>query len=90
MTKTYKVTYTYKSAKGCRVSGVVNADRLAEIESEGSVLTSCIEYTPVIRYRTAEGCARCTTDEYVPHYNCLYSGKASGHSASHCTADSCF
>jgi hypothetical protein len=46
--------------------------------------------TPVIRYRTAEGCERCKTDAYVPHYNCLYHGNAMGHSAAHCTADACY
>lgn len=46
--------------------------------------------TPVIRYRTCEGCERCKVDPYVPHYNCLYGGNATGHSAAHCTADSCY
>ena len=45
---------------------------------------------PVIRYRTCEGCERCKTDAYVPHYNCIYQGRAMGHNAAHCTADSCY
>lgn len=36
-----------------------------------------------------EGCERCP-DAYVPHYNCLYSGHAMGHSAAHCTANACY
>jgi len=43
-----------------------------------------------IMYRTAEDCERCKTDAYVPHYNCLYNGRAIGHNASHCTADACY
>lgn len=46
--------------------------------------------TVTVMYRTAEGCTRCTTDAYVPHYNCLYNGRAAGHSAAHCTADACY
>ena len=45
--------------------------------------------SPVIYYKTLEGCPRCTTDAYVPHYNCIRPGQ-SGHSASHCTASSCY
>jgi hypothetical protein len=37
-----------------------------------------------------ENCARCDTDAYVPHYNCLYNGNAVGHSAAHCTANACY
>ena len=46
--------------------------------------------TVKILYKTCEGCERCTTDAYVPHYNCIYGGRAIGHSASHCTADACY
>ena len=46
--------------------------------------------TITIRYRTCEGCERCTTDPYVPHYNCMYQGRAVGHSAAHCTASACY
>jgi hypothetical protein len=46
--------------------------------------------TVKILYRTCEGCVRCTTDAYVPHYNCIYQGRAIGHSPSHCTADACY
>lgn len=35
-------------------------------------------------------CERCLTDAYVPHYNCLYAGKAIGHSEGHCTANACY
>ena len=35
-------------------------------------------------------CKRCETDTFVPHNNCIYGGKAMGHSEAHCTADSCF
>lgn len=50
----------------------------------------CTPSAVAIRYTTCEGCERCTTDAYVPHYNCIYSGNAMGHSAAHCTADSCY
>ena len=46
--------------------------------------------TITIRYRTCEGCERCKVDAYVPHYNCLYQGRAMGHSPAHCTADACY
>lgn len=46
--------------------------------------------TPVIRYRTCEGCERCKVDPYVPHYSCLYNGNAVGHSEAHCTASACY
>lgn len=45
---------------------------------------------PVIRYRTCDGCERCKTDAYVPHYNCIYQGRAMGHNEAHCTADACY
>lgn len=35
-------------------------------------------------------CERCLTDAYVPHYNCMYAGKAMGHSLAHCTANACY
>ena len=35
-------------------------------------------------------CERCLTDAYVPHYNCMYAGKAIGHSEGHCTANACY
>ena len=38
-----------------------------------------------ILYKTCEGCERCTTDAYVPHYNCIC-----GKRKPHCTADSCY
>lgn len=43
-----------------------------------------------IRQPAVEGCKRCETDAYVPHFNCQYGGNAVGHSASHCTADACY
>jgi len=35
-------------------------------------------------------CERCKTDGYIPHFNCMYDGKAIGHSESHCTANACY
>ena len=88
-TKTYKVSGLF--GKYTPVKGVVNETTLAEMRKDVRYhIESVEEYTPTIRYRTAEGCQRCTTDEYVPHYNCLYGGKAVGHSASHCTANGCY
>lgn len=43
-----------------------------------------------IMYRTAEGCERCKTDAYVPHYSCMYGGKRAGHNEAHCTANACY
>lgn len=43
-----------------------------------------------ILYKTDPGCKRCTTDPYVPHFNCVYGGRAVGHSGAHCTADACY
>jgi hypothetical protein len=43
-----------------------------------------------IAQKADANCARCLTDAYVPHYNCLYSGKAMGHSEGHCTANACY
>ena len=34
-------------------------------------------------------CGECATTP-VPHNNCLYGGKAIGHSATHCTANACY
>lgn len=45
---------------------------------------------PVIAELTPENCPRCKWDTVVPHYNCMYQGKAIGHSKAHCTADACF
>ena len=45
---------------------------------------------PRILYKTDPSCNRCKTDPYVPHYNCMYSGRAVGHSSAHCTANACY
>jgi hypothetical protein len=42
------------------------------------------------RQRAVVGCERCKTDAYVPHFNCMYAGKAIGHSVAHCTANACY
>ena len=46
--------------------------------------------TPTILYKTDPSCERCKIDPYVPHYNCMYSGNAVGHSSAHCTANACY
>lgn len=43
-----------------------------------------------IQQRAVWGCDRCTTDAYIPHFNCMYAGKAIGHSEGHCTANACY
>lgn len=88
MTTIYKVKGTYGSTPiiySCNESDLeaIKANPLYTLESVEA-------YTPVIRYRTAAGCERCTHDEYVPHYNCLYQGRAMGHSEAHCTANGCY
>lgn len=45
---------------------------------------------PTILYPTSADCERCKTDAYVPHFNCLYNGKAIGHKEAHCTANACY
>jgi hypothetical protein len=40
--------------------------------------------------RAVKGCERCQTDAYVPHFTCMYAGKAMGHSVAHCTANACY
>jgi hypothetical protein len=87
---TYKVEYRWMGGS-TKVVGVVDEARLQEILSESKhIMESVIPYTPVIRYATDPSCERCKVDEYVPHYNCIYKGQAMGHSAGHCTADSCY
>ena len=54
------------------------------------VATPAIETSVKVLYRTDPNCDRCKTDPYVPHFNCLYHGKAIGHSAAHCTANGCY
>ncbi len=88
MTIIYKVKGTFGSV-GIEVSA--NAKDIAAMAVDPRyTIESMSVYTPTIRYRTAEGCERCTYDEYVPHYNCLYHGKAMGHSEAHCTAHACY
>lgn len=45
---------------------------------------------PKILYKVDPSCERCKVDPYVPHYNCIYQGRAVGHSNSHCTANACY
>lgn len=86
---TYWIHYRWNGGN-TNVYGIVDANEVEAIKAEGHTVVECEPYTPVIRYRTCEGCERCTTDAYVPHYNCIYQGKAMGHSAAHCTADACY
>lgn len=88
MTTIYKVK-GYFGSVGIEVSA--NEHDLEAMRSDARyTIESVSVYEPVIRYRTAEGCERCTYDEYVPHYNCMYHGKAVGHSEAHCTAHACY
>lgn len=41
-------------------------------------------------YKTVEGCERCKSDPYVPHFSCLYGGRSMGHNEAHCTARACY
>jgi len=73
------------------VNSTMSAKVLSEWKRDPSFRVDSIEEVEVnIPYRTSEGCERCKVDAYVPHYNCLYNGRAIGHSMSHCTADSCY
>lgn len=87
--KHYTITGTFGKATPIHAS--CNENDLEAIKNDPMyTITSVVEYTPNIRYRTEEGCERCTTDEYVPHFNCMYKGNAVGHSPSHCTANACY
>ena len=86
---TYLVSATFRN--GGTSSATVTEERLAEMQtSPWWTVHSVVEHVPNIRYRTCEGCERCTYDEHVPHYNCMYKGKAVGHSEAHCTANACY
>ena len=37
-----------------------------------------------------QDCERCKTDDFIPHYNCMYQGQKNGHSEGHCTANACY
>ncbi len=88
MTTTYKVTGFYGNTA---INMVMTEVALAEWRKDAMVrIDNVIPHMVSISYRTADGCERCTTDAYVPHYNCIYGGKRMGHSASHCTADACY
>ena len=88
MTTIYKVKATFGSTP---VEVSANAKDIAAMAVDPRYTIESIKvHTPVIRYATCEGCERCTTDEYVPHYNCFYGGKATGHSEAHCTAHACY
>lgn len=68
------------------VKGVVDYNTMREIMGDSRhVVVSCKRYFPVIGYATVEGCARCLTDEYVPHHNCRC-----GAGRAHCTSDYCY
>ena len=82
---TYSVVGTY--GKSTPVRCTMDEATLAEwMTYPAFVLESAVECdAPVIRYQTAEGCQRCTTDAYVPHYNCHC-----GANRAHCTSDYCY
>lgn len=48
-------------------------------------------FNVVIRIVDSE-CVRCQSGDSsdVPHFNCMYQGKAIGHSKAHCTANACW
>lgn len=89
MTTTYKVKGFYGAHTP--IDMIMTDTSLAEWSKDAMLrIESVVPCDVSITYRTADGCERCTTDAYVPHYNCIYGGKRMGHSASHCTADACY
>lgn len=89
MTTTYKVKGFY--GKHTPIDMVMTEVSLSEWRKDPMMrIDSVVPSEVAITYRTAQGCERCTTDAYVSHYNCVHGGRARGHSASHCTADSCY
>ena len=88
-TETYKVTGFYGTSTP--VDTIMSAKALSEWLADPCFRMDTVESVSItIPYVTCDGCERCTTDVYVPHYNCNYNGIAIGHSASHCTADGCY
>ena len=88
MTTTYKVTGFYGSTA---IDMIMTDSVLSEWRKDSMMrIESVVPSHVSITYRTAPGCARCTTDAYVPHYNCIYNGEAPGHTLRHCTADACY
>ena len=83
--KTFAVKGMY--GKSTPVDSVMTEATLAEwMAYPAFTLESATECeAPVIRYTTCEGCERCTTDPYVPHYNCK-----GGANRAHCTSDYCY
>jgi len=83
--KTYKIDYLWNGTSQ-HVSGVLTDIMLDEVRSNPkNKILSLEDYTPFIGYKAAEGCERCTWDEFVPHYNChCRSNRA------HCTSDYCY
>lgn len=82
---TYKIDYKWNGGI-THVKGVISEEGLSEVKANPRhVIVSCEPYAPTIRYKTAEGCERCMTDEYVPHYNCNC-----GAGRAHCTSDYCY
>lgn len=89
MTTTYKVKGFY--GKHTVIDTVMTEDTLAEWRKDSAMrIDSVTPYKANILYRTSDDCVRCKTDAHVPHYNCIYNGKAIGHSEAHCTADACY
>lgn len=82
--KTYNVKGMY--GKYTPVNTIMSEATLAEwMTYKGFVLESATEASVTINYPTCEGCERCTTDPYVPHYNCHC-----GANRAHCTSDYCY
>ena len=83
-TTTYKVKGLYGKFTPCEF--ILDSEGLERwTNTKGFTLESVEEITVSINYPTAEGCKRCTTDAYVPHYNCRC-----GANRSHCTSDYCY
>lgn len=83
-TTTYKVTGIYGKFTPCNF--VLDSEGLERWKNEkGFTIHSIEEYSANIRYTTSDGCDRCKTDEYVPHYNCKC-----GANRAHCTSDYCY
>ena len=89
MTTTYKVKGFY--GKHTPIDMIMTEVALSEWRKDSAMRIDSVTPCEVsVTYRTADGCVRCTTDAYVPHYNCIYGGNRMGHSPSHCTADACY
>ena len=63
---------------------------LENVEIVEAVTAGGVTWAKVVNCPECEAKDELGTMPYIPHFNCLYNGKAIGHCAGHCTAESCY